>query len=295
MQSGTGLICVKLSDKAGFKFDEPAGDPAANCSSGTLVPVAQDFMPDGPGKFTYTMDWDGEVASVAVGKAAPSSNVASTNSANTPVDSGNSVSAQFLRYLEQAARDSAKRANAQPGSDASDASSRADTLRVVRGDLLAYVNASQTGFEAYKTGDVQLSQGLRMWTSSEKPSLATGCWVIQGATTSTFSCVIPVNANTERLNYTQLSDAVTASLPQGWSLVSGPPFAINLPSTGYRSSSGAHGEIWLSETTDGGYNLNFQLVSAPAASQAAKSADDDPIGEGGFITPPTPPPAPPTD
>jgi hypothetical protein len=41
------------------------------------------------------------------------------------------------------------------------------------------------------------------------------------------------------------------------------PFGGNLPSAGYRSTSGAHGEIWLTETPGGEYELNFQLVSAP--------------------------------
>jgi hypothetical protein len=289
MQSGTGQICVKLGQDDAFTYNEPAGDPAANCSDGTLIPVAQDFMPDGPGKFTYTMDWDGEVSSVAVAKFLPSNKVASANGANTPVDSGNSVSAQFLRYLEQAARDSAKRANSQSNVDAFDAKGRAAMLQWVREDLTAYIDASKTGFEAYKSGEAQPFQGYRMWTSREKPALASGCWVIQGDTTSTFSCVIPVNKESERAYYTQVTEDVTASLPGDWSPVAGAPFGGNLPSTGYRSSSGAHGEIWLTEATDGGYELHYQLVSAPTGPQPPKPPEDDPIGHGGFITPPTPP------
>ena len=65
-----------------------------------------------------------------------------------------------------------------------------------------------------------------------------------------------------------------------------PPFT-GLPSKAYRSTSGAHGEIWLVDS-NGAYELHFELIAAPVGAQAAEPTDDDPIGEGGFITPPTP-------
>lgn len=236
----------------------------------SVEPVAQDFMPEGPGNFTYTMDWDGEVSSVAVGKASPSSTVATTNGASTPVDSGNSLSARFLRMLEQQARDSAQRANSQLTGDAFDADAQAAMLEWVRADLPAYLDASTTGFEVYRSGPPQFSQGYHMWTSSERPPPARGCWVIQGDSSTTLSCAIPVNPSYERAYYTQLTDDFTAVLPGDWSAVAGSAFGGSLPSTGFRSSTGAHCEIWLTETPGGGYDVNFQLVSAPTAPQARK-------------------------
>lgn len=383
MQSGTGQICVNLSGNDGFTYREPAGDPAANCNGGTLVPVAQDFLPLGPGNFTYTIDWDGEMTSVAVGRLQPLSNVApaaapghasikylcSSTDPKQPVvyfsdifdlpDAGSEAD-NFIEYERaniafqiylvdnykypdaeglvdcgwmstattanaaaamaakkkrmtahavaakkqvvetgwkytkpQVASDSANKEATRADVEASNAKGRAEMLQWVREDLTAYIDASKAGFEAYKSGESQLSQGYRMWTSSEKPALANGCWVIQGDSTSTFSCVIPLNKDSERAYYTQITDDVTASLPADWKPVAGAPFGGDLPSTGYRSSSGAHGEIWLTETTDGGYELHYQLVSAPTDPQPPKPSDDDPIGEGGFITPPTPP-APPS-
>ncbi len=290
MRTGTGQICVNGTNA--FTFAEAAGDPAANCN-GILIPVAHDFMPDGPGKFTYTMDWDGYGSFVRIGKGGQQKNSVANSSASDSVD--NSLSAQFLRSLAQATKDANNKQAPTVDTAASNAKSRADMLQWVREDLTAYIDASRNGFEAYKSGEAQLSQGYRTWTSSEKPALANGCWVVQGDSTSTFSCAIPVNKGSERAYYTQVTEDVTASLPGDWSPVAGAPFGGNLPSTGYRSSSGAHGEIWLVEVPDGGYELDYQLVSAPIGSQPAKPFVDDPIGEGGFITPPTPqaPPAPP--
>ena len=162
----------------------------------------------------------------------------------------------------------------------------------MREDLTAYLDASRTGFDAYKSGDAQLSQGYRMWTSSQKPAVATGCWVIQGDSTSTLSCVIPVNRATERAYYTELTSDVTASLPADWraslerrSERVSPAPVIDRPAV--------RTVIWLVETADQDYELHYQLVSAPTRSRPPNAADDDPIGQGGFITPPTPP-APPS-
>jgi hypothetical protein len=386
MQSGTGQICTRLGQSGGFTFEEPAGDPAANCT-GTLVPVAEDFLPEGPGKFTYTMNWDGEVSSVAVGKTSPSPDLASTTTARTTAghgtikylcfttdpkeptvylsgifdfpDAGSQADnflvyehakLEFLIYLNekynysgdedeaecgwkkntasagaaaavaakkrevaaqavaakkkvvetgwvytgpQVAKNSATTEATSGNGGSSDEQNPAAMLQWVREDLNAYLEASRTGFDAYKSGEPQLSQGYRMWTSSVKPALANGCWVIQGDSTSTFSCVLPVNPDKERWYYTQLTDDVTASLPADWKRIDGAPFGGSLPSTGYRSSSGAHGEIWLVETPGQNYELHYQLVSAPTRAQSPKVDDDDPIGAGGFITPPTPP-APPS-
>jgi hypothetical protein len=250
--------------------------------------VAHDFMPDGPGKFTYTMDWDGYGDFVPLEKGGQSrSSVASKNGSDS-VD--NSLSAQFLRALAQSAKEANDKRAANTDTAAFNAKGRAAELEWVREDLATYIEASRTGFEAYKTGEPQLSSdGTRVWDSSVKPALATGCWVVQNAETklSKFYCSMPVNAESERARYNELTDNVTASLPEGWSVDPEPPFT-GLPSKGYRSTSGAHGEIWLVDS-NGSYELHFELIAAPAAAQASKSTDDDPIGEGGLITPPTKP------
>ena len=76
MRSGTGQMCVNRTDA--FTYERPSGDPAANCG-GILIPVAHDFVPDGPGKFTYTIEWYGYASYVAIGKAdSHRSSVAST-------------------------------------------------------------------------------------------------------------------------------------------------------------------------------------------------------------------------
>jgi hypothetical protein len=290
MRSGTGQICVKHPDK--FTFERPSGDPAANCG-GMLIPVAQDFMPDGPGKFTYTMDWDGDGSFVPLGKGEPPSSVASTNSADS-VD--NSLSSQFVRALAQAARDaSAKRAN-DADTAASNARGHAAMLEWVREDLAAYIEASRTGFDAYKTGEgrpTTSNPADRIWISSTKPTLAEGCWVVQG-TGSRFFCSIPMDSdlNKARSYYTELTKDLAASLPSDWAADATPPFEGNLPSIAYRSTSGAHGQVWLDTARVGSrYTLRYELVAAATTAVApppAQPTEDDPIGEGGFITPPPP-------
>jgi hypothetical protein len=147
--------------------------------------------------------------------------------------------------------------------EALNATGRAALARWVREDVARYLEASKTGFDSYKSGDVLLQQGYRMWTSSEHPQAARGCWVVQGDSTTTLSCTIPINKDRERDYYDVLREDVAAALPADWTAIPPNPFGGNLPSAGYRSTSGAHGEIWLTETQAGEYELNFQLVSAP--------------------------------
>ncbi len=387
MQSGTGQICADVGANSGFRYKEPAGDPAADCSDGMLVPVAYDFMPTGPGEYSYTTNWHGGLPSVAIGKTAPSTDVAATPapppaaalaaapggasitylcSSNDPrqsvvyfsdifdfPDAGSEadnfvtfelIKIDFQLYLidkytysgdegqvgcvyasddpnagavaaarkqsmeadvkaahkqvvetgwkysrPQAAADAADQGATRADLEALNAKGRAALLQWVREDFTAYLDASRSGFDAYKSGDVILSQGYRMWTSSEKPAAARGCWVIQGDSTSTLSCAIPVDKNLGRAYYDALTQDVAASLPADWAAVAGAPFGGNLPSAGYRSTSGAHGEVWLVETAGGEYEVNFQLVSAPTGQQPVKPSDDDPIGAGGFIGRPTAP------
>ena len=210
------------------------------------------------------------MSSVAVAKAAASSTVARARSSGPPADSGNSESARFLRMIEQQERDSAQRANAQASGDEWNADAQAAMLEWVQADLPAYLDASTTGFAVYRSGPPQLSQGLRMWTSSEQPPPARGCWVVQGDSTSTLSCAITVNPSYERAYYTQLADDFKATLPGDWSAVAGSVFGGVLASTGFRSTTGAHCEVWLVETEGGGYNVHFQLVSAPTGVRGHK-------------------------
>jgi hypothetical protein len=102
-----------------------------------------------------------------------------------------------------------------------------------------------------------------MWTSSVKPEIARGCWVVQGDSVTTLSCAIPVEKYLERAYYGEMVQDVGATLPAGWSIGPPNPFGGSLPSTGFLSTSGAHGEVWLTEPKDGEYEINFQLVSAP--------------------------------
>jgi hypothetical protein len=97
------------------------------------------------------------------------------------------------------------------------ASDRAKPRQWVRDDMVAYVEASKTGFAAFKKGDAQLSQGYRMWDSLVQPAQAKGCWVVQGTTATTFSCLLSERADLNDLSsyYTELTKNITASLPRG--------------------------------------------------------------------------------
>lgn len=289
MRSGTGQICATAHDA--FAFQEAAGDPAANCR-GILIPVAHDFMPDGPGKFTYTMDWDGYGDFVPLGKGGQSRSSVANRNGSDSVD--NSLSAQFLRALAQSAKDANDKRVAQADTAAATTKDRAALLGWVREDIASYLEAAKTGFESYKSTELPPSPefaGQRVWKSSAQPALAQSCWVIQATATRTFACLIPESSvNTARDYYTQITDDVTASLPDGWSAADGAPFTGDLPSKSYRGSGDAHSEFWLAHAPDGSaYELHFQLVvAAPVLTEQPKASDDDPIGEGGFITPPTP-------
>jgi hypothetical protein len=93
IRHGTGEICVKQGEA--FEFTRPAGDPAASCD-GRKIPVSDEFLPDGPGKFTLTMEWEGDSFFVPLGKAVPSSNTP----AKPPEDS---IGMQLLKALAKAA------------------------------------------------------------------------------------------------------------------------------------------------------------------------------------------------
>lgn len=349
MQSGTGQICADPDATEGFRLQEAAGDPAANCSTSIRLPVAFDFLPTGPGQYTYDMHWDGGPPSVAVGKSAASTSVATapagggeitylcsstdrrpvvfvsdlfalpdagsqadnfltlqrmqlrfqmflvthydfpgddglvaclhtpstttsaaemsakerSMAANLHAANKHMVETGWMYVAEQAGSDSVAQPVTQADVETLTPGGRAALFNWVHEDVATYLAASRSGFAAYKSGGVILSQGLRMWTSSVKPGIARGCWVVQGDSTTTLSCAIPIDKNYERSYYNELVQDVAASLPAGWSTGPANPFGGSLPSTGFQSTSGAHGEIWLVEPTDDTYELHFQLVSAP--------------------------------
>src|SRR5262249_21575303 len=85
----------------------------------------------------------------------------------------------------------------------------------VRQDMATYIEASKTGFASYKKGTAQLSQGYQMWDSLVKPASAKGCWVVQGATATTLSCLLLEQADLNELRsyYAELNKTITAMLP----------------------------------------------------------------------------------
>jgi hypothetical protein len=203
---------------------------------------------------------------------------------------------EFAQALSQAGATASKRPLSPSMSAAQQVQAHTTMLGWVREDVAAYVAESRNRFEAYKKGQPQISQGLRMWDSSVKPAFAKGCWVVQGETTTTFSCLLSETTDLKATldEYTELTFDVAAALPPDWHPEAAAPFGPDFPaSKGYRSSSGSHGEIWIERAaSDGGYKLQYQLVtaavvSAPAAHPARPAEPgDDPIGAGGFITPP---------
>ena len=108
------------------------------------------------------------------------------------------------------------------------------------------------------------------WVRSDLPAYveaapAKGCWVVQGATATTLSCLLLERADLNELRsyYTELNKDVIASLPRDWTTQAAPPFGGDLPNSGYRSSSGAHLQVWIARAASGAvYEIHFQLVSA---------------------------------
>ena len=219
---------------ASFEYTGPAGLPRLGYSATNELHVKL-----GPSDRAIPM---GKQTSIPSGT--PGSSQTSRNAAPKPADTGTSA-----------------------------AQGRADMLKWVREDVNAYIAASATGFEAYKKGDVVVSAGVRSWVSRESPLASKGCWVIQGDTATTFSCLLSTSTdlNALRSYYTQLMEDVTASLPGNWKPQAAQPFGPEFPaSKGYRSSSGAHGEMWIAHAATGEYELHYQLVTAETAARPAE-------------------------
>jgi hypothetical protein len=277
-------FCVRL-EGFGYSRDSPQGDLPRVCDG------AQTGYQMIPASFEYT------------GRSAPATVMGSSGTYELHIKLGPSDRA--IPMGKQTSVPSGTQGSSQSSSNAAakPADYAAAMLRWVREDVNAYIAASATGFEAYKKGDVVVSAGVRSWVSREAPLGSQGCWVIQGDRATTFSCLLSTSTDLDamRSSYTQLTGDVTASLPAGWKPNAASPFGPEYPaSKAYQSSSGAHGEIWIARAATGQYELHYQLVTAesaarlterrtaPPASTPAPAADD-PIGEGGFITPPAPP------
>jgi hypothetical protein len=283
------------------------GGPGSNCvtSGDFLIPASLEYSADTHygyygGQMTYTNTRD--YLHVKVDSSERARPMRSQSSSTTPssvapaqsaASSGDSFGDQVLKAFAQAVVDAGKKPAPKSDPAASEAESQADLLRWVQQDVTEYIAASATGFDAYKSGSGVSSSGLRMWDSKVKPLAAKGCWVVQGDTTATFSCLLSTGGdlNALRSYYTQLTGDVAVSLPPGWKADETQPFGGDLPSKAFHASSGAHGEVWIGRAaSDGNYELHYQLVSAPLAPQPASSRPDpvdDPIGSGGFIKPPS--------
>jgi hypothetical protein len=268
MRSGTGQICVNESDA--FTFERPAGDPAANCS-GILIPVAHDFMPDGPGKFTYTMDWNGYGSFVALGKGGQEkSSVANSNSSDS-VD--NSLSAQFLRALAQAARDASKKAADSAASSAaltvappqppSNVAPAAAPGPAIIKHLCYSTDPKQPAVYVSNIFDLpDAGSDADNFIGYERAKIAFQIYLV------------------ENYNYPGEENLVEC----GWmSTATNPNAAAAVAAK--KQSLAAQAVATKKRVVETGWKYTNPQVAKDTAN---KSFDDDPIGEGGFITPPTP-------
>jgi hypothetical protein len=274
MRSGTGQICVNHGDA--FTFQEPAGDPAANCT-GILIPVAHDFMPEGPGKFTYTMDWEGYGSFVPLGKGGqPKSSVANSNASDS-VD--NSLSAQFLRALAQAARDANKRAaDSAAAANSSPAVSPAEPSNPVAPAALPA--PASIAYVCYSTDPKQ--RAIYFSDVFEVPDAGSKAdnFIKYERAKIDFQMYLVDNykySDAENLvDCSWLSTATTANAAAEMSA--------------RKRNVLAQAAAAKQQVVETGWKNTKAQVAKDAGN---KESDDDPIGGGGFITPPTPP-APPS-
>jgi hypothetical protein len=274
MRSGTGQICVNRSDA--FTLQEPAGDPAANCS-GILIPVAHDFMPEGPGKFTFTMDWEGYGNFVALGKGGqPKSSVANSSSSDS-VD--NSLSAQFLRALAEAARDANKRA---ADSAAASNSNAAVSPSEPSNPVAAAAPPAPASIEYVCFSTDPRQRAIYFSDVFEVPdagSKADNFIKYERAKIDFQMYLVDNYKYSDAENLVDCSWLSTATIANAAAEMSARKRNV--------LAQAAAAKKQVVET--GWKNTKAQI----AKDAGNKESDDDPIGEGGFITPPTPP-APPS-
>lgn len=95
----------------------------------------------------------------------------------------------YGQELGQSLADAAK-ATPNPPVISTEAQGRTAMRQWVREDLTAYIASSQNRFNAYKTGGVISSDGHRNWACGVMPAMAKNCWVVEGDTQSTLSCLL---------------------------------------------------------------------------------------------------------
>ena len=292
-------FCIHPGDSK-YRVDDQ--DPSAGCGGTAtfLVPASIDYAAipdwvfDAPDAYPTTFDvgFGPQDRAIRMGSGPP-------RTSKNGETGGNGDDTSFLALLMKEIVKAGSEATMKPLSPAEAKTqrerARAEMLGWVREDVAAYIAASKTGFAAYMKGQAQQQGGLRMWDSNTKPQIAQGCWVVQGETQTTFSCLLynELDLNTVNTAYADLTDNISQSLPSDWEPIAGLAFGPEFSSSkGYRSSSGAHGEVWVARTASSGlYELHFQIVTAPPGTEpnsstvTSQGTDDDPIGGGGFIKP----------
>ena len=274
MRSGTGQICVNHGNA--FTFQEAAGDPAANCS-GILIPVAHDFMPEGPGKFTFTMDWEGYGNFVPLGKGGqPKSSVANSGSSDS-VD--NSLSAQFLRALAQAARDANKRA---ADSAAASNSNTAVSLSEPSSPVAPAAPPAPASIEYVCFSTDPRQRAIYFSDVFEIPDAGSKAdnFIKYERAKIDFQMYLVDN-----YKYSDVENLVDCS----WMSTATTANAAAEMSARKRNALAQAAAAKQQVVETGWKNTKAQVAKDAGNTES----DDDPIGEGGFITPPTPP-APPS-
>jgi len=282
------------------------GGPGSDCAKPGyfLIPASLEYTADthygyygGQMAYSNPKDFlhvrvDSSSRAISLGPQSSSHAPSTADAVGSAATEGDSFGDQVRKALAKAVVEAGTKPAPKFDQAASDAQSRAAWLKAVREDVTDYIAASATGFDAYKKGDSTPVSGNRVWESKVKPQLARGCWVIQGDATATFSCLLFTDSDLNKLHsfYTNLTDDIGVSLPADWKADAVPPFGGDLPSKSFQASSGAHGEIWIGRADSGnGYELHYQVVSAAIAVTTPAAPVDDPVGDGGFIRPPSKP------
>ena len=263
MRSGTGQICVNRSDA--FTFTEAAGDPAANCR-GILIPVAHDFMPDGPGKFTYTMDWDGYGSFVPLGARRPAEEQRGQlrrlrlrrqfterpiPQSTRAVDEGCQHQASCHRGHRGFEYSEGPRGPARMG--ARGHSVRTSRHRGPASKRTRPARASpRSDFAGSACLEVQRAARARkgLLGGSEVGDHHAHVYVPDSRS---------ADSDTARY-YTQITDDVTASLPDGWSEDPEAPFTVIYQARAIGQPAERTARFGLS-IADGAYELHFQLIA----------------------------------